>query len=570
MDTRFASNAYRYFFIWGICASLATTVCTIVDALLVGNLIGNHGLAVANLSTPVFLLYALVGITLGVGANVQIGRKLGAADIPGANRIFHSLLTAGLVIGGVLLLPLLVKKAYFSFLGVTPELYPLAERYLTVVMWSAPVFVLYHILSASVRTDSNPRLSAIASAVVILTNLSLDILFMQVLGWGIVGASASLCIAESLGTLVLLTHFFRKRALLKWRLCLPGAKDVWQFVVNGFGIGSANIFLAVVMLVFNGLLLRFGGDTGALYVAVYGVIYTVSTIPLAIFDGASNALSTVTSYFLGESDTHSALSVLRKALVTVVLSGSVLAVACGCCAELLLRFFGIVDELPTAVWALGIFAVSIPLAGVNMVVTAYWQVVGRAKLASGFSAVRNCLVLLLAGIVLIPGGGIRGLGAAYICCEGLCLLFALTVLLLRSSKKYVLAHYSPSGRTFEENYPIQTQSMEKISADLEQLCDRWDIGMKQAFFINLICEELLLNIIKFGISHEHKNYYISIRLMEKDGDYVLRIRDNVHLYNPFESSGDHIDSGILKLIRMKTKYCDYQRKMIFNYLYMII
>jgi LytS/YehU family sensor histidine kinase len=86
----------------------------------------------------------------------------------------------------------------------------------------------------------------------------------------------------------------------------------------------------------------------------------------------------------------------------------------------------------------------------------------------------------------------------------------------------------------------------------------------------LICEELLLNIIKFGISHEHKNYYISIRLMEKDGDYVLRIRDNVHLYNPFESSGDHIDSGILKLIRMKTKYCDYQRKMIFNYLYMII
>lgn len=58
---------------------------------------------------------------------------------------------------------------------------------------------------------------------------------------------------------------------------------------------------------------------------------------------------------------------------------SVLAVACGCCAELLLRFFGIVDELPTAVWALGIFAVSIPLAGVNMVVTAYWQAAGPLR-----------------------------------------------------------------------------------------------------------------------------------------------------------------------------------------------
>jgi Na+-driven multidrug efflux pump len=105
MNTRFATNAYRYFFIWGICASLATTVCTIVDALLIGNLIGSNGLAVANLSTPVFLIYALIGITLGTGANVRIGIMLGASDVSGANRVFRSQLTVGLIIGGVLLLP---------------------------------------------------------------------------------------------------------------------------------------------------------------------------------------------------------------------------------------------------------------------------------------------------------------------------------------------------------------------------------------------------------------------------------------------------------------------------------
>lgn len=115
--------------------------------------------------------------------------------------------------------------------------------------------------------------------------------------------------------------------------------------------------------------------------------------------------------------------------------------------------------------------------------------------------------------------------------------------------------------------------MSEISGDLESLCDTWEIGMKQAFFINFICEELLLNIIKFGLDHKSKNNrscYISIKLMEKNGDYVLRIRDNVSLYNPFESNGDEIDSGVLRLIQKKTKYCDYQRKMIFNYLYTII
>ena len=71
MDTRFAGNAYRYFFMWGVCACLATTVCTIVDALLVGNLIGSNGLAVANISTPVFLLYAL-GCTVAVLRAVSV------------------------------------------------------------------------------------------------------------------------------------------------------------------------------------------------------------------------------------------------------------------------------------------------------------------------------------------------------------------------------------------------------------------------------------------------------------------------------------------------------------------
>ena len=94
--------------------------------------------------------------------------------------------------------------------------------------------------------------------------------------------------------------------------------------------------------------------------------------------------------------------------------------------------------------------------------------------------------------------------------------------------------------------------------------------MKQAFFINFICEELLLNVIKLGLKDGTKNYYVSVKLMEKNGDYVLRIRDNVSQYNPFESQGDEIDAGVLTLIKKKTKYCDYQRKMVFNYLYMII
>ena len=343
MDTKFAGSAYRYFLIWGICTSLVTTICTIVDAILVGNLVGPDGLAVANISTPVFLLYALFGITIGVGANVHIGRMLGASDVNSANRVFHAQICLGLIIGFLSLSPLLFKNAYFSFLGVTEELYPLAEQYLTVVMWSAPVFVTYHILSVSVRTDSDPKLAAASSAVVIFTNLSLDLLFMKVFAWGIIGASASLCIAEALGTLVLLTHFFKKRKLLKLRLILPKFSDIGKFVCHGFGMGSANIFGAVVMLVFNTMLLRFGNGMGAVFVAIYGVIYTIGTIPAGVFEGASNSLSTVTSFLAGESDTDGIFTVLKKALFVAVVGGGILAVLCAVFSNALVWFFGIRD-----------------------------------------------------------------------------------------------------------------------------------------------------------------------------------------------------------------------------------
>lgn len=575
MNTKFAGSAYRYFFLWGTCASLATCVCTIVDATLVGNLVGSDGLAVTNLATPVFLLYALLGITIGIGANVQIGRMLGASDVDGANRVFHAQLSLGLLVGLCSLSPLLFKRAYFSFLGVTEGLYAQTEQYLTVVMWSAPVFVLYHILSVSVRTDSDPKLSAAASAAVILTNILLDLLFMQVLEWGIVGASSSLCIAEALGTLILLTHFFKKRKLLKLRLALPKLSDIKHFVGNGFGIGSANIFGAVVMLVFNTLLLKNGGAEGALYVAIYGVIYTISTIPSAIFEGASGALSTVTAFFVGESDEAGILAVLKRALLAAAVGGILLGLLCALFPGWFIRFFGIreASAVATAETALRIFAASIVFTGINMVVTAFWQSIERAKAAGIMSAIRNCVLMLIIGLLLIPEGRISGLAVTYLCTELFCTLAVLAVQLVSPSKRYVQTRYGVKGRCFEKDYAIETESMANISGDLERLCEEWEIGMKQAFVINFICEEMLLNVIKFGLddkSSKKKKYGISIRLMEKDGDYILRIRDNISLYNPFESEGDEIDSGVLKLIERKTKYCTYQRKMIFNYLYMII
>lgn len=573
METNYAKSAYRTFLFWGVCSSLGVTISTLVDATLVGNFIGSTGLAVANIATPVFLLYLLMGITLGGGAGVLIGKKLGEADLKGANRFFGSVLSAGLITGVLFAaVSLVFRSALCSLLGATPELLPQALQYLTVVFAFAPIYVVYNILSIAVRTDGAPKLAAISSAGVIVTNLSLDLLFMKVLNWGLVGASASLCIAETVGTLVLLTHFWNKQALLSFHFHIPTWNEIKEYVENGFGVGSAFIFQAVVMLVFNTMLLKGNSENGTFSVAVFGVIYTMSTIPGAMFDGAGAAASTVISILGGEKDWKGMLSVYHDGLRIVAVAGMIIALFFAAGAKNILIFFGLNDgqTLETAAVAFRIYALSVALAGVNVVTTSFWQTIEKTRYASGLSVLRNFVLMLAAGFILIDKKGIVGLALVYVISEGVCLLLVLAIQIFGKIKDYIKEKYSFTNRVFEEYYPIGEGSMEKMSQNLEGLCDEWELDFKQSFFIHLIVEELLLNIMKFGIGETDKKYYVSVKVMDNNGECILRIRDNVNSYNPFDLRGDEVDRAVMEMIKKKAKYYEYQRKLVFNYLYVTI
>lgn len=571
-ETDFAGHAYHYFLFWNVCTSLTLTICILFDTILIGNIVGSDGIAIINIATPVFLVYNLIGITLGSGASVQIGRYLGASDIPGARRAFSSVLTIGAICGVLCCLPLLFYDTFSSFLGAGGTLYETARDYLIPVICFAPAFIINHILSAAVRTDSDPRCDAIASVAVIATNLLLDILFMKGFGWGIFGAVAALCAAKLVGLLVLLSHFLKKHRLLTLAFSIPRTAELHNFVKNGFGIGSANIFGAVVMLVFNTLLLRCHAEYGTLYVAIYGVIYTVNTVPNGFFEGTSNALCTVTAFLIGESEINGVRKLRNRAVYVAAVGGSAMAALCLLFPEQIIVFFGITDAtaIPVSASALRLFAVSIFFSGLNTVITAYWQAIQRAKAAGAASAIRNCVLMIVFGLLLIPNFQVKGLALTYLCAEIACMLLLLTIGFLSPSEKALQKQCRTADKDFEKMYIIRTESAEQISADLEQLCEQWEIDAKSSFFINFVCEEVLLNIIKNALKSSKKDYYISIKLTETDGSYMLRIRDNVRLYDPFESDGDEIDNGVMKIIRLKTKHCEYQRKMIFNYLQVIL
>ena len=371
---------------------------------------------------------------------------------------------------------------------------------------------------------------------------------------------------------MLLNHFWNKQALLSFHFHIPTWNEIKEYVENGFGVGSAFIFQAVVMLVFNTMLLKGNSEDGTFSVAVFGVIYTMSTIPGAMFDGAGAAASTVISILGGEKDWKGMLAVYRDGLRIVAAAGMIMALFFAAGAKNILVFFGLNDgpALETAAAAFRIYALSVALAGVNVVTTSFWQTIGKTKYASWLSVLRNFILMLVAGFLLIEKKGIVGLALVYVISEGVCLLLVFAIQIFGKIKDYIKEKYSFTNRVFEEYYPIEEGSMEKMSENLEGLCDEWELDFKQSFFIHLIVEELLLNIMKFGIGETDKKYYVSVKVMDNNGECILRIRDNVKSYNPFDLRGDEVDRAVMEMIKKKAKYYEYQRKLVFNYLYVTI
>ena len=569
MNNNFAKNAYLKFMLWGILSSMGVTFCTLIDAMMIGHFIGSEGLAVTSLSNFVFLFLGLIAITLAVGSNVLIGQNIGACDYSKANELFQKVLTSGLIISLVFtIISLVFKSPFLSLSGASGNIKDLLNLYLLPVFIFAPIFILYNILAVSVRTDSNPNLAGIASIVLIIINLLLDLLFMGVFKMGVFGASLSMCIGELCAFLILLLHFKDKKHLLRFSFIWPDLKNIKRFIINGLGVGSFYIFQAIVVLVFNNLLLK-NQDSGVTYVAIYGVIFTVSQIPSGIFDGAGNAFGPVMSIFAGENDYKSMNYVLKVALRCVCAINVVVVALFFIFAKEILAFFSIHNFIGDLVFK--IYSLSIIFTCINSLITAYWQCIGRPVHAFLISLFRNLLLMVIVGNILIRRTYIVGLVLTYLVVEFICTICILVVYITSPSKKYVEKKYSSDDLCFEKYYVIKKESMQDISKDLESVIEKWDVDMKTSFKINFICEEILLNIIKFGLSDSKKEYYIDIKLIKKnDGSYVLRIRDNVNTYNPFDTDGDQIDNGVINLIKSKTKYYNYERKLIFNYLFMVI
>ncbi|PHP51769.1 MATE family efflux transporter [Actinomyces ruminis] len=400
-----------------------TSIYGVVDGLFVSNYAGKTALAAITLIMPFIMILGTLGFMMGSGGSELISHTRGRGDGELANRYFSMIVYVTLGAGTALaLIGALAMRPVAQMLGASGQLLEMCVLYGRILMVSLPAYMLQYAFQTFASTAGRPRLGLYVTLTAGLTNMSLDLLFVGVLGWGVAGAAWATVTSELIGGFVPLAWFARPNPSLL-RLGRP-ARDpaaLARACVNGSSEMMAVVAISVVSIIYNLQLLKFIGQDG---VAAYGVVMYLSMIFTAIFEGFCMGAAPLMSYQHGAANDAEKRSLMRTSLAILGVAGAAMLLASQLLAHPLALIFAGYDHdlMALTETALRIFSVSFLPMGVSMYGSSLFTALGNGLVSAALAAGRT-LGLEVASVLLLPRlVGPMGIWAAIIVAEAMAAL----------------------------------------------------------------------------------------------------------------------------------------------------
>lgn len=173
-------KAFRNYLGASVLTVATTQVANIVDASIVGNLIGSEALAAVNVCNPLLQAIFAISCLFVASGTMLTGMAIGKGDRAVANSQFSLSLILAVVIG---LTIIAVGSACFGsisqLLCCSDTLQPLVDDYLWVTLLSAVPLLMMLTLHQYVTVDGSPRIITRAVVAGNLVNIGLDVVFIK-------------------------------------------------------------------------------------------------------------------------------------------------------------------------------------------------------------------------------------------------------------------------------------------------------------------------------------------------------------------------------------------------------
>ena len=379
-----------------------SSIYGVVDGLFVSNFVGKTAFASVNIIFPFIMIISTIGFMIGTGGSALVAKIYGEGDIKRANRVFSFLVYTTIVLGATFsVLGIIFIRPIAVLLGAEGEMIDICVTYGRIILSSLTAWMLQNVFQSFCVTAEKPTFGLVIMIAAGVTNMVLDLLFIAVFKWGVVGAALATATSQVVGGIVPFIYFvFPNNSILKLTKCSIDLKALGKTMTNGSSELMTNVSMSLVNILYNYKLMQNVGENG---VAAYGVIMYVSFIFISIYIGYSIGTAPIISYNYGAKNSTELKNVFKKSLVIMATSSVALTVLAELLSPVLSGIFVGYDielyELTRRAFA--IYSLSFIFAGFSIYASSFFTALGNGLVSAIISFLRT-LVFQVAAVLLLP------------------------------------------------------------------------------------------------------------------------------------------------------------------------
>ncbi|MEG2149902.1 MAG: MATE family efflux transporter [Bacteroidaceae bacterium] len=409
-----------------------TSFYHIIDSIFIGHGVGAMAISGLAITFPLMNLVMAFCTLVGTGgasiSSIRLGQKdkRGAIEVVG-NVWMLSLVNAA-VFGG---LSLLFLDPILLFFGASEQTLPYARDFMQVILMGTPIFYTMIGLNNVMRATGYPKKAMLTSLLTVASNIILAPIFIFSFDWGIRGAALATLISQFIGMVWTLSHFFNKQSFVHFtRDCFKMKKRI---ILSIFSIGMSpflmNVCACIVVIIINNSLKTYGGD---LAIGAYGIINRIMTLFVMVVLGLTMGMQPIIGYNYGAGHVHRVKETLRKGIIVGVSITTIGFLACELFPHAIVGMFTDSKELiKLANTGLRIGIMMFPFVGCQIVISNFFQSIGKARVSIFLSLSRQLIYLLPFLIILPKTWGVEGVWSSMPVSDLLAFFTAVIILIVK-------------------------------------------------------------------------------------------------------------------------------------------
>lgn len=393
---------------------MVMSIYGIVDTIFVGLWVGSLGIGAITVVLPITFLIASIGMAIGIGGASIISRSFGEGDDAKAFRTFNNQVGMTLTLGVFfVIVGFLFMDEILAVFGGRGDIREPAQTYFSIVLLGVP-FLAWSMMSNNViRAEGYPRIAMLIIMIPAVINIILDPVFIVYLDMGIAGAAWATTVSYVFSA-SFSTWFFLKGGS-QMKLGVAYLKPDPPIIREIASLGAVTFIrqgtISVLSIVLNNSLFIYGGEMG---LSIYGIINRLMMFINFPVLGITQGFVPICGFNYGARMMDRVKRLIRLSILSAVLiSLGIFIIIMIFAPQIISIFTNETLLIKQTTPALRTVFLAIPLMGINLLGSAYFQAIGKARPAL-FLAMTKQGFLLIPFILLLPTFfGIYGIWLAF-------------------------------------------------------------------------------------------------------------------------------------------------------------